>query len=109
MAPVVKNLPSNEGGTTDTGSIHGWGRSPGGGKWQPTPVFSPEKFHGQKSLVGHSLWGHKESDMTEQPSTHTQFIQQLTFIKQTLCQEVYILWFSNPYKNLIIEIIQLHG
>ena len=23
------------------------------------------KSHGQKSLVGHSLWDHKESDMTE--------------------------------------------
>ena len=28
-------------------------------KWQPTPVFLPEKFHGQSSLVSYSLWGHK--------------------------------------------------
>ena len=34
-------------------------------KWQPTPVFLPEKSYGQRSLVGYSLWGHKESDMTE--------------------------------------------
>jgi len=34
-------------------------------KWQPTPVFMPEKSHGQRSLVGHSPQGHKESDMTE--------------------------------------------
>ena len=34
-------------------------------KWQPTPVFLPEKFHGQKSLVGYSPWGHKELDMSE--------------------------------------------
>ena len=33
-------------------------------KWQPTPVFLPGKFHGQRSLEGYSLWGHKESDMT---------------------------------------------
>ena len=38
--------------------------------WQPTPVFLPGEFHGQRSLVGYSLWGHKESDMTE-PLTHT--------------------------------------
>ena len=38
-------------------------------KWLPTPVFLPGKFHGQKSLVGYSSWGHKESDMTEQLST----------------------------------------
>ena len=31
----------------------------------PTPVFLPRKSYGQKSLVGHSSWGHKESDMTE--------------------------------------------
>ena len=35
-------------------------------KWQPTPVFLPGKSPGQKSLEGYSLWGHKESDMTEQ-------------------------------------------
>ena len=34
-------------------------------KWQPAPVFLPEKFHGQRSLVGYSPWGHKESDTTE--------------------------------------------
>ena len=27
-----------------------------------------ENPHGQSSLVGHSPWGHKESDMTEQLS-----------------------------------------
>ena len=31
---------------------------------QPTPVSVPGKFHGQRSLVGYSPWGHKESDMT---------------------------------------------
>ena len=25
-------------------------------KWQPTPVFLPRKFHGQRSLAGHSPW-----------------------------------------------------
>ena len=35
-------------------------------KWQPTPVFFPGKSHGQRSLIGYSPWGRKESDMTEQ-------------------------------------------
>ena len=39
-------------------------------KWQPTSVFLPGKFHGQRSLVGYSPWSHKESDMTERLSTH---------------------------------------
>ena len=41
-------------------------------KWQPTPAFLPEKFHGQRSLASCSPWGRKESDVTEQLSTHTQ-------------------------------------
>ena len=33
--------------------------------WQPTPVFLPGESLGQRSLVGYSPWGGKESDMTE--------------------------------------------
>ena len=43
-------------------------------KWQPTPVFLPGKFHGQRKLVGYNPWGHKESDMTERLNTHTREI-----------------------------------
>ena len=57
MAPVVKNLPANAGDPVDTGSIPGSGRLPWRKKWQPTPVFLPGKFHGQRSLVGYSPWG----------------------------------------------------
>ena len=35
--------------------------------WQPTPVFLPREFHGQRSLMGYSPWGWKESDTTEAP------------------------------------------
>ena len=40
-------------------------------KWQPTPVFLPRKFHGQRSLEGWSTWGQIEMDMTEWLSIHT--------------------------------------
>ena len=33
-------------------------------KWQPTPVLLPGRSHGQRSLVGCSPWGRKESDTT---------------------------------------------
>ena len=33
--------------------------------WIPTPIIFPGKFYGQRSLVGYSSWGCKESDMTE--------------------------------------------
>ena len=50
----------------DPGSVPWSGRSPGGGNWQPTPVFLPGQYHGQRSQAGYSLWVHKESDTTEQ-------------------------------------------
>ena len=34
-------------------------------EWQPTPVFFPGEFHGQRSLAGPTSWSHKESDMTK--------------------------------------------
>ena len=68
----------------DVGLIPGLGRSPGEGKgyhstilarripwtvWQSTPVFVPGKSHGQRSLMGSSPRGHKESDTAERLST----------------------------------------
>ena len=45
-------------------------------KWQSTPVLLPRKSHGQRSLVGYSLWGHKESDTTEQLHLLTYLLQE---------------------------------
>ena len=59
---AVENPSAN---AEDEGSIPGLGRSPGEGNVnQPIQVFLPGKSHGQRSLVGYSLWGGKESDMT---------------------------------------------
>ena len=33
-------------------------------QWHPTPVFLPGESHGQRSLVGCSLWGHRGLDTT---------------------------------------------
>ena len=33
--------------------------------WQPTPALWPGESHGQRSLVGYSPQGHKESDMNK--------------------------------------------
>ena len=33
-------------------------------QWHPTPVLLPGKYHGQRSLVGYSPWGLRESDTT---------------------------------------------
>ena len=58
-----KESTSNAGDVRDVGSIPGSGSSPGEG--HGNPVFLPGESHGQRSLVGYSLQGHKESDTTE--------------------------------------------
>ena len=72
VAQKVKESACNAG---DSGLIPGLGRSLGGGHGSLlqyfffflslslfffTPVFLPGELHGQRSLVGYSLWGCKE-------------------------------------------------
>ena len=61
MAQMVKRLPAMQ----ETWVWSLVGKIPWRRKWQPTPVFLPGKFHGQRSLVGYSSWGHKELGATE--------------------------------------------
>ena len=67
---MVKNSHANAGDTGGVGSILAWvGKIPWRKKWQPTPVFFPGQFHLQRSLVGCSPWGRRESDLTEHTGT----------------------------------------
>ena len=45
------------------------GKIPWRRKWQPAPIYSPSKLHGQRSLVGYSPWGCKKSGTTERLTT----------------------------------------
>ena len=65
---TVINPPANAG---DMDSIPELGRSPGEGNGKPFQYSCLENLHGQKSVVGHSSWGQKESDRIEQLRTHT--------------------------------------
>ena len=56
----------------DMGSIPGWGRSPGEGNGNPLQYSGLDNPHGQRSLVGYSPWGRKESD-TPEPLTLSLF------------------------------------
>ena len=49
--------PCNAG---DLGSIPDFGKTRWRREWQPTPVFLPEEFHGQRSLAGYSPWSGKD-------------------------------------------------
>ena len=74
---VVTNPPASAG---DLGSVAGSGRFPWRREWQPTPVFLPGEFHGQRSLAGYSPWGCKELDTIEQLT--------LTYILKTLLDDL---------------------
>ena len=59
---MVENLPAmQETQVQSLSQENTWRR-----EWQPTPVFLPGEFHGQRSRAGYSLWGRKELDMIEQ-------------------------------------------
>ena len=60
-----KESACNARDTGDAGLIPGPGGYPGRGKQQSTPVLLTKNSHGQRSLVGYSSKGHKESDKTE--------------------------------------------
>ena len=68
----VKNPPANVGDAGESVSIQlgkiSWRRD-----WQSAPIFLPGKFHGQRSMMGYSPWGWKESDMVEQLSTYAVY------------------------------------
>ena len=38
-------------------------------KWQPTPVFLPGEFHGQRNLAGYNSWGCKGQTQLKRLST----------------------------------------
>ena len=63
--------------TRDMDLTPGSGRSPGGGHGNPLQAFLPTKSHCQRSLVGYSPRGRKESAMTEvmeYTRAHTQAV-----------------------------------
>ena len=79
VAQMVKNLPAmQESQVHSLGQEDPWRR-----EWQPTPVFLPGEFHGQKSLVGYSPWDRKESDSTEQLTRITLLLVSKFLQKET--------------------------
>ena len=62
VAQTVKNLPAMQ----ERPGFDPWvGKIPWRRARQPTLVFFPREFHGQRSLAGCSPWDCKELDVTE--------------------------------------------
>ena len=66
---------------------------------QPTPVFLPGEFHGQRSLAGYSPWGHKELNVTEWLTLNFHFANK-GFKLLSLNYDA--VEFSKPPQNLIL-------
>ena len=58
------------------------------------PLFLPGESYGQKRLAGCSPWGHKESDLTEQPTLSlywalvAQMLKNLPAMQETQVQSL---------------------
>ena len=69
MCPVrttcIKYLKKKKNLTHSMGSRKEFNSPMLSSKWHPTPVFLPGESHEQRSLMGYSPQGHKESDTTE--------------------------------------------
>ena len=74
--PVFLGFPGGSDGEEsacsvgDLGSISGLERSPGEGHGNPLQYSYLENHHGQRSLLGYSPWGHKESKTTKHSTAH---------------------------------------
>ena len=59
------------------------GKIPWQRAWQPTPTFLLGEAHGQRSLVGYSLRGLKELDMTELFNLYVEYIMRNAGLEET--------------------------
>ena len=59
------NLPENTGAAGRLGFGPRVRKIPWRRRPDPTPIFLPGEFHGQRTLVGYRPWGCKESDTTK--------------------------------------------
>ena len=84
------------------------GKIPWRRAWQPAPVLLPGESHGQRSLVGYSPWGRKESDTADRPSTaHSRALSIISlYISQLMLKNTFPFWVdSSP---LLLHLFDSH-
>ena len=99
-ALVVKDLPASARGATDACSI--WvGKIPWNRKWQPTPVFSPGKFHRQRNLAGYSPWGHRVGHDWA-PEVYNTFLQKI-YKKHKIIRKAFLISQYSTLESAVID------
>ena len=76
---------------------------------QLTPVVLPGESHGQRTLVGSSPWGRKESEMTE-VTWHTLwyiYIYIYIYVCICVCVYIYIFWSGSTVKFVYSSAVNL--
>ena len=100
-ASLVGQRVKNRLAMQETGDMDSIPRSreiPWKRKWQPTPVFLPKNSHEQRSLVGYSSKGQKESDMTEPLNTHIYISVKTYIVSRVLSIHTHL-----PYLNSVMR------
>jgi len=72
----------------------------------------PGRFHGQRSLVSYSPWGHKELDMAEWLSTHkrdTVLIRSHTVLPPLLSLDNWIVWHEVFCASILVPSIMFQS
>ena len=94
-------------------------------EWQPTPVFLAGVFHGQRSLVGYSSWGHQESNTTEWLTLSLSYVYKFVIHSLSRSTEFFSVHFSHsvvsdsswphdcsmpgfPVLHQLLELVQTH-
>ena len=76
--PVDKESDCDTGDTGDPWLISGSGRSPGGRKWQLSPIFLPKRSHGQRRLASYHPECHRVRH--DRVVTHAQVKDSCLFL-----------------------------
>ena len=101
---VGKESACNAGATGDVASIPGSGRSPGGGHGNPLQYSCLENPQGQRSLVGYSPWGCKESDTTERLSTQAGCTAVSSFL-QKRAKTLPLCGLCSKFHHLLLDLL----
>ena len=86
------------------GSISGIGKIPWRREWQPTPVFLPAEFHGQRNLAGYSPWGRRVGYTWVTNTHNTHFTCWLSLVgKVSLCKSLPCFCFCQIWWHHLIK------
>ena len=79
------------------------GKIPWKRKWQPTLVFLPGEFQGQRSLEGYGPFGHKELDTNEWAMLSSMFRERCRLRKYQRLPQLYLslikVWSGTHFDN----------